>query len=151
MDAPEKNIHLSYAAAISAIALLVAACSPLEGVSSKAQSPEAQLTGAREVPPVSTQAFGHSTITIAADKTVSGMLFVNGMNATAAHIHQGAKDTNGPVIVPLTKTSDATFAVPADAKITDEQHASYMAGNLYINVHSTAYPGGEIRAQMNPK
>ena len=41
------------------------------------------------------------------------------MEATAAHIHQGARGQNGPVIIPLTKSSDNTWSVPPDAKFTD--------------------------------
>ncbi len=108
------------------------------------------LTGAEEVPPTSTGASGKSTIKIGADKSVSGTVKIAGINATAAHIHVGAKGVNGPVIVPLMKSSETTFTVPPDAKLTDSQYASYMAGNLYVNVHSAAYPGGEIRAQLPP-
>lgn len=109
------------------------------------------LTGGQEVPPASTSASGKSMIKIGADKSVSGTVTVAGINATAAHIHEGAKDGNGPVIVPLTKSSETTFTVPPNAKLTDSQYASYMAGNLYVNVHSAAYPGGEIRAQLAGK
>jgi len=55
---------------------------------------------------------------------------------------------NGPVIVPFNKTADNTFEAPAGAKLTDAQYASYKAGKLYVNVHSAAHPGGEIRAQL---
>ena len=71
-----------------------------------------------------------------------------GMTATAAHIHEGATGSNGPVIVPFTKTGDNTFEAPAGAKFTDAQCASYKAGRTYVNVHSAAHPGGEIRAQL---
>jgi hypothetical protein len=106
------------------------------------------LTGASEVPPSVTTAAGSGTVTIRPDHTVSAIIAVAGMTATAAHIHEGAAGTSGPVIVPLTKTSDNTFAAPDGAKLTDSQYASYKAGNLYVNVHSAKYPGGEIRAQL---
>jgi hypothetical protein len=46
-----------------------------------------------------------------------------------AHIHQGAKGQNGPVIVPLTKSGD-TYSVPAGRKLTAEQIKDWKAGNL---------------------
>ena len=49
--------------------------------------------------------------------------------------------------MPLTKEGD-TYNVPAGAKLTEAQMASFKAGNLYVNVHSAANPGGEIRGQM---
>ena len=108
------------------------------------------LTGAQEVPPVTTSASGSGTITVGADKSVSGSITTSGIAATAAHIHEGAMGANGPVIIPLTKTSDNVFSVPAGAKLTDAQYESYKAGKLYVNVHSAANKGGEIRAQLKP-
>lgn len=122
------------------------------GYSEMAVSAEAKVTlsGSQEVPPVTTTASGSGTITVGADKSVSGSITVTGVAATAAHIHEGASGKNGPVIVPLTKTSDSVFSVPAGAKLTDAQYDSYKAGNLYVNVHSAANKGGEIRAQLKP-
>ena len=139
--------------AIAATVLLAAACSSMGGMGSMGGMHEKQtaaLTGAQEVPPVSTSASGRSTIAVASDRSVSGSVIVSGVEATAAHIHQGAMGANGPVIVPLAKTSATTFAVPAGAKLTDAQYAALIEGKLYINVHSAAHPGGEIRLQMNP-
>lgn len=109
-----------------------------------------ELTGANEVPPVSTKASGRSTIKVASDRTVSGSVIVDDMKPTAAHIHQGASGANGPVMIPLTRTSDMVFTVPANTRLTEQQYDAYRAGNLYINVHSSAYPNGEIRVQMKP-
>jgi CHRD domain len=119
-----------------------------------AASPEGlkvSLSGDQEVPPVTTSASANGTITVSPNKSVSGSITVSGMQPTAAHIHEGAQGENGAVIIPLTKSSDNTWAVPAGAKLTDAQYKSYLAGNLYVNVHSAAHKGGEIRAQLSPK
>jgi hypothetical protein len=106
------------------------------------------LSGANEVPAVSTTASGTGTVTIKDDRSVSAKITVTGMTATASHIHEGAAGANGPVIVPFTKTADNTFEAAPGAKLTDAQYASYKAGNLYVNVHSAKNPGGEVRAQL---
>ena len=106
------------------------------------------LSGANEVPPVTTSAAGTGTVTIGADRGVKATITVTGMTATAAHIHEAAAGANGPVIVPFTKSGDNAFAAPDGAKLTEAQYASYKAGNLYVNVHSAANPGGEVRAQL---
>jgi hypothetical protein len=109
------------------------------------------LSGAEEVPPVTTSASGSGTITVKDDKSVSGSVTTTGVVGTAAHIHTGAKGHNGPVIVPLTKGSDGnTWSVPEGRKLTDAQYSAYKAGNLYVNVHSAAHKGGEIRGQLAP-
>lgn len=107
------------------------------------------LAGDQEVPPVKSAGTGTGTIAIDADKSVSGSVTTTGIAGTAAHIHEAAMGTNGPVIIPLTKSGD-TYTVPAGAKLTDAQFASFKAGNLYVNAHTAANPGGEIRAQLKP-
>ncbi len=108
------------------------------------------LSGNQEVPPVTTAATGTGTIMIGMDMSVSGSVTTTGIAGVAAHIHEGAMGANGPVIVPLTKTSDNVWSVPAGAKLTAAQYASYKAGKLYVNVHSAANKGGEIRGQLKP-
>jgi hypothetical protein len=105
------------------------------------------LSGANEVPPVTTTASGEGTISIADDGAVSGSVTTKGVNGTAAHIHMGATGKNGPVIVPLTKEGD-TYKAAAGAKLTAEQMSAFKAGDLYVNVHSAANPNGEIRGQL---
>jgi CHRD domain len=107
------------------------------------------LSGDQEVPAVTTSAKGSGMISIKDDMSVSGSVTTTGVQGTAAHIHEGAAGKNGPVIVPLTKSGD-TYSVAPGAKLTDAQMASFKAGNLYVNVHSAANPGGEIRAQLKP-
>jgi hypothetical protein len=105
------------------------------------------LSGANEVPPVKTAASGKGTITVGDDGSVSGSVTTTGVQGLAAHIHMGAADKNGPVIIPLTKDGD-TYKVPAGAKLTPDQMKAYKAGELYVNVHSADNKGGEIRAQL---
>lgn len=109
-----------------------------------------KLTGAQEVPPVTTAATGSANIKVAADGAVSGGVTTAGVVSTMAHIHIGPAGQNGPVIVPLTKTGDNTYVVPTGAKLTPAQLAAYNMGSLYVNVHSNANKGGEIRAQLKP-
>ena len=108
------------------------------------------LSGANEVPQVATSASGGGTLFVAADRSISGGVTTTGITGTMAHIHIGAAGKNGPVIVPLKKNGDNGWAVPADTKFTNAQFESFKSGELYINVHSAAHPGGEIRGQLLP-
>lgn len=108
-----------------------------------------RLSGAEEVPPVSTTASGSGRFRLADDGALSGSVTTKGVAGTAAHIHFGAKGKNGPVIVPLDKNGD-TYSVPAGRKITEAQVKAFKAGELYVNVHSARHKGGEVRAQIQP-
>jgi hypothetical protein len=136
--------RISNFSARAAAALLLAAGSGL------AWAEELKLSGAQEVPPVTTSAAGTGNITVAADGAVSGSVTTTGVAGTMAHIHVAAMGKNGPVIIPLTKTGDGVWSVPPGAKLNPEQMKSYQAGELYVNVHSDAHKGGEVRAQLKP-
>ena len=109
-----------------------------------------RLTGAEETPPVTTSASGTGTISIAADKSVSGTVKTAGIEGTVAHIHVGAPGQSGPPIITLDKGADGAWSVPTGSKLTDDQYASFKAGNLYVNVHSAEHKAGEIRGQLKP-
>jgi hypothetical protein len=131
-------------------ALLVGAALIVGAGSVLAKDVKVSLTGSEETPPVTTTATGTGTIKIAADKSVTGSIKTAGIDGTVAHIHVGASGQSGPPIITLDKTSDGVWSVPAGAKLTDEQYASFKAGNLYVNVHSAEHKPGEIRAQLKP-
>jgi len=107
------------------------------------------LSGAEEVPPVKTSATGSGSFRVAEDGTLTGSVTTKDVAGTAAHIHFGAKGRNGPVIVPLAKNGD-TYSVPAGRKLTESQRKAFKQGELYVNVHSARYKGGEVRAQIQP-
>ena len=108
-----------------------------------------KLSGAEEVPPVTASGSGSGTIRVNSDGTVSGSVTTTGVEGTMAHIHQGAKGQNGPVIIPLTKSGD-TYTVPAGAKLNEAQMKAFKEGNLYVNVHTAKNKGGEVRGQLTP-
>lgn len=142
-----KNLsHVSLGLLLAGVVALSAGCAMYDRMMGKSQ----ELSGAQEVPPVKTAASGSTNIRVKDDRTVSGTATVSGMKPTAAHIHQAPAGSNGPVIIGLTKTSDTSFRVPDGATLTPKQYEAYKAGHLYVNVHSAAHPGGEVRAQLKP-
>ncbi len=166
----KKDVRVVWVAAVAAV-LMTAGCSSTTPKESSAPLPAARtptaiaptpsatpaampaamtLSAAEEVPPNPSAATGKSTIMVGADKMVTGSIEVMGMTPTMAHIHEATKGSNGPVIVPFVKSGENTFAPAPGAKLTDAQYASYLAGKLYVNVHSATYPGGEIRMQLRP-
>jgi mono/diheme cytochrome c family protein len=83
---------------------------------------------------------------------VTGSIDLNGITATLAHIHSGAAGTAGPIEINLFPSStDANhWEVETGATFTPELIDMLLRGELYVNVHSDAYPAGEIRAQLKP-
>ena len=113
------------------------------------------LTGAEQVPPVDTPAKGSAALTYdPATRTVTWTITYTGLSApaTMAHFHGPAeKGKNGPVVVWLsTKGSPAESPFKGEATLTPEQAQQFTAGEWYINVHTQAHPGGEIRGQVVP-
>jgi hypothetical protein len=140
-----KSSSMSRVRALIAAVIFVASSASVLAVDLKVK-----LTGAEETPPVTTSASGTGTITIAADKSVSGTIKTTGIDGTVAHIHVGAPGQSGPPIITLEKSADGVWSVPAGSMLTDAQYASFKAGNLYVNVHSAEHKPGEIRAQLKP-
>src|SRR5688572_15859084 len=102
-----------------------------------------KLTGAEEVPPVNAKGSGSGSLRLAEDGTVKGSVTTKDVQGTMAHIHQGAKGQNGPVIVPLTKSGD-TYSVPPGRKLTDAQMKAFKARSEERRV------GKEGRSRWSP-
>jgi len=142
----KANLQMSWVG-MAAAAMLVAGCAGMGGRDSTAR---VSLSGAEQNPPVSTSASGQGSFTVKADRTISGSVTTTGVTGTVAHIHTGAKGSNGPVTIPLVKTGDNVWSVPPNTKLTDAQYEAYKSGGLYVNVHSAQHKPGEIRAQIRP-
>jgi CHRD domain len=108
------------------------------------------LSGANEVPPVSTRGYGTADTTY--DRQ-SGILrwtvTYSGLTGpvTSAHFHGPAQQgANGGITVPLTGSLESPIS--GAATLNTVQAADLMAGRWYLNLHTAAYPGGEIRGQV---
>jgi len=83
-----------------------------------------------------------------ASKTLTYNVTFSGLTgpATAAHIHGPADPgANAGPVVPLAGT---TSPMTGTATLTDAQAAELAAGKYYVNVHTAANRGGEIRGQI---
>jgi hypothetical protein len=110
---------------------------------------KADLKASAEVPPNDSKATGEVTATY---DTASKMLTWKGSYkdltgpATAAHFHgPGDPDKNAGVAVPITPNMSP---FEGSATLTDAQESDMMAGKWYVNVHTAANKGGEIRGQL---
>jgi CHRD domain len=144
----EESMNKVIAKLILALAAVVlAACSSMPDWMPGSGAIGVKLSGAEEVPPLSVPGSGSGSFRVADDGTITGSVTTKDVQGTMAHIHRGAKGTNGPVIVPLDKNGD-TYTVPAGRKLTAQQMEDLKAGNLYVNVHTNRNKGGEVRGQM---
>jgi hypothetical protein len=128
----------------------------------------ATLSGAEETPApgLNTGAFGNATVVVdMTARTVTWTVDVFNLpsGVTAGHIHVGAAGTAGPTVVNFTVPTnasndfsitgsavDSTFTLREDKGIrsADDVFQAILGGNTYVNVHSAANTGGEIRGQL---
>ena len=125
----------------------------LAGIASAQWTFQANLSGLGENPPNASPGFGLGTVVLDAGQTnITVDLNWSGLTApaTASHIHTGGVGTNGPVTFPFAGVPAATAgAIPTQTfSITPTQVTDLFAGNLYMNVHTLTFPGGEIRGQL---
>ena len=110
---------------------------------------KATLSGTAEVPPNTSKGTGQATLDYdSATKKLSWNITYSGLTgpATAAHVHgPAAAGANAGVLIPFPK---AESPIVGSATLTDAQATDLLAGRMYINVHTTANPGGEVRGQI---
>ncbi len=140
----------------------------------KAEKPmnfTAHLSGDQEVDPVVTDATGQAVFQLSKDGTSLSykLIVANIDNVRMAHIHLAPAGQNGAVVAWLYPSGpppvliEGTFngvlaeGVITDANVVDPPNIdltladvvdAMMAGNAYVNVHTLAFPGGEIRGQI---
>lgn len=116
----------------------------------------ATLEGAQETPPVTTT--GTGTFDGVFDPVTRALAFKLDFSQLStptlfAHFHRGAIGTPGPVtfdLVPVGFPVDVTAGTLTRLVVLSEaQAADLLAGNLYVNIHTTQYRPGEIRGQLN--
>jgi len=107
----------------------------------------ATLDGAQETPPNASPGtglggftFDTGTSTLSWNITFSGMIGIE----TDAHIHQGAPGVPGGIVFAIPLGSPSV----GSAALTPAQTANLLAGNFYVNLHTSAFPGGELRGQI---
>ena len=106
------------------------------------------LAGAQEVPPASSGRMGVCLARLMpGDPGLELRCQHDVANPTGAHIHRGPFGTNGGVVFPLSNPNSPTFDF---FSLTSLQVIDLLNGDYYVNVHSSAFPGGEIRGQIIP-
>ena len=143
-----------------AAALALAACgnlptpsasSPSAARASTVTTLTARLAGTSEVPPVTTPATGMVTASFeSGTRTLTWTATYSGLSgpATAAHFHGPAgPGANAGVVLPF---PSAASPIQGTATLTEAQAADLLAGRWYVNIHTAAHPGGEIRGQVAP-
>lgn len=130
---------------------------------------EANLTGAAERPdPVTTDATGEAGIDFDEAEVRYFIDLEDITNVTLAHIHVGDANTAGPIVVELFNAggtpvsftdrdnlvddtfTEADIQVAGGIETLEDLLDAMEAGNTYVNVHTSANGGGEIRGQLVP-
>ena len=132
------------------LALLALGAAVVFAGPASAEKMKAMLDGKSENPPNTSAGKGEADIDYdAATKKLTWKLTYSGLSgpATAAHFHgpaEAGKNAGVAVAIPNATTSPNE----GSATLTDAQAADLTAGKYYVNVHTAANPGGEIRGQV---
>jgi len=155
----KRTIHRSSIAQVIALIVILTIMSRPAYATTGLITCTATLAGSNEVPPTGSQGTGSGTFTFdESTSTTTWSVTFAGLSApaTAAHIHSPAgPGVNAAVVVPLTGLPAAisgSFASSGTTLIgrTAAQFAGdLLAGNAYVNIHTSTFPGGEIRGQLS--
>ena len=111
---------------------------------------KAHMDAKDEVPPNASKGSGDVTATYdTATKKLSYKGTYSDLSgpATAAHFHgPAAAGKNAGVVIPIGAATKSPFE--GTATLTDAQAQQLLAGQWYVNVHTAANKGGEIRGQV---
>jgi len=114
-----------------------------------------ELNGDNQIPTaVTTSNSGVAYITVnKSTREIRGNITNTGLdNATAIHIHDAFAGTNGSVVTGLTINTDVSvWDIDVNTILDSSQLSTLLAGGMYFNVHSSAFPNGEIRGQIIPE
>lgn len=103
------------------------------------------LDASQEVPPTTSTATGACAADLSNDATSLDLQCTHNVVApTAMHLHDGFPGEEGPVVFNLPTASPSSSNVPLTPRLV----ADFEAGFLYVNIHSSSFPEGEIRGQM---
>jgi hypothetical protein len=115
---------------------------------------QATLDGLQEVSPNTSPGTGFANFTVHPDMSLTYTVSYQNLLAgpTASHIHGIAGvGTNAGVMIGLTglpATTSGTFSGTYVGPVTAAQLNTMLSGYSYINIHTSLYPGGEIRGQI---
>ena len=119
-----------------------------------------QITSSQEVPPNLSSGVGNGTVVLAGNREYLDYTFaVNNLStpAIAAHFHRGAVGVNGPIvkILNLESLGENRYRLigrwskkDVNQPLTDDLINDLLNGRIYINIHTTRYPDGEVRGQI---
>ena len=123
--------------------------------SARAETFYAYLNSAQEVPANASTATGFARVFVnEAAGTLSFTVTFTGLSSTqtASHIHApGAIGVSAPVVINFGAVGGTAGTITGTAAITPTQLSQIRAHTGYVNVHSTNFPGGEIRGQLGIK
>lgn len=115
---------------------------------------KANLSAGAEVPPVQSAGTGTAAVNLdTATKQLSWRVEYAGLSGplAAAHIHCGAPaGGNAGVAVPLGAAPNLGSPLQGTGTMTDAQMQQLQSGQCYVNLHTAANKGGEIRGQLAP-